>query len=170
VLNQLRNAFDRIDVIGNSFGAVSALWSLVQPGAPVEKIGTLFLLAGAQGVDTDPMQGIMRIWNPAFLSAPVIWEKIELDSPISINQTLREAYADIAARAANLPESITIKYMVVTADELLKVSDSEHFRDKIMKGRGEIILNQTDRAYPAHGLLAHDTPDLTSEKLMEYLQ
>lgn len=169
VLNALRDAFKRIDVIGNSFGAVSALCSLIKEGAPRDKIGTLLLLAGAQGVDSDPMQGIMRIWNPMFLATPAIWEKITLDSPISINGTMKQAYADIADKAASLPESIVIKYLVVTGDEILKVADTEHFRDKTMKGRGELVLDTIDRAYPTHGFMAHDTPDYPTEKLMELL-
>jgi|GEM_PF-1279738 len=169
VLNQLRDAFAHFDIIGNSFGAISAFWSLIQPGAPLAKVKNLLCLAGGQGVDSDPVNGIMRIWNPLFLSNPAIWDKVTLDTPLSICATLKAAYADIADKAADLPAHIAIKYMVVTADELLKVSDTEHFRDRVMKGRGELILNTTDRAYPAHGLLAHDTPDLPPEKLMELL-
>ncbi len=170
VLDALRDAFPRIDVIGNSFGAVSALWSLTRTGAPLDKIGALLLYAGAQGVDSDPIKGIMRIWNPIFLATPAIWEKITLDSPISIAATMKEAYGDIAAKAAMLPAHIRLRYLVVTADELLKVADSEHFRDSIMQGRGELHLDTLDRAYPSHGLLAHDTPDYPTEKLMELLQ
>lgn len=170
ILNALRDAFPRIDVIGNSFGAVSALWSLTREDAPLDKIRNLLFLAGAQGVDTDPMTGIMRIWNPAFLSAPVIWEKITLDTPLSINLSLKEAYGEIAQKAGALPDTIAITYIVVTADELLKVSDTEAFRTTVMGGRGTVVLDQLDRAYPAHGLLAHDTPDYPTEKLMEYLK
>ncbi len=170
VLDALRNAFARIDIIGNSFGAVAALWSLTQEDAPLDKIQSLLLYAGAQGVDTDPMQGIMRVWNPMFLAAPAIAERIEIDAPMTASMTMKDAYAHIAAKSGDLPAHINLKYLVVTADEILKVSDSEDFRDTVMKGRGEIILNTTCRAYPAHGLLAHDTPDYPTEKLMELLQ
>lgn len=170
VLNALRDAFARIDIIGNSFGAVSALWSLIQSDAPLAKIKTLLLYAGAQGVDSDPVNGIMRVWNPMFLAAPALAEKIEIDAPMSVNQTMKNAYADIAAKAGTLPAHIDIRYLVVTGDEILKVADSEHFRDQIMQDRGDIVLDTIDRAYPAHGLLAHDTPDYPTEKLMELLQ
>lgn len=170
VLDALRNAFARIDIIGNSFGAVAALWSLTQEDAPLDKIQSLLLYAGAQGVDTDPIQGIMRVWNPMFLAAPAIAERIEIDAPMTASMTMKDAYAHIAAKSGDLPAHINLKYLVVTGDEILKVSDSEDFRDTVMKGRGEIVLNTTCRAYPAHGLLAHDTPDYPTEKLMELLQ
>ena len=170
ILNALRDAFARIDIIGNSFGGVSALWSLIQSDAPLDKIQTLLFYAGAQGVDTDPVHGIMRVWNPAFLAHPALADKIDIDAPMSVNLTMKNAYEDIAAKAGDLPAHINIKYLVVTGDELLKVGDSEHFRDKVMKGRGEIILDTISRAYPAHGLLAHDTPDYPTDKLMELLQ
>lgn len=170
VLDALRDAFARIDIIGNSFGAVSALISLLREGAPVGKIGTLLFMAGAQGVDADPVNGIMRVWNPVFLATPAIWEKITLDTPLSISLTMKQAYADIEQKAAAaLPESMKIVYLVVTGDEILKVSDTEHFRDRVMKGRGELVLDTIDRAYPAHGFMAHDTPDYPTEKLMELL-
>lgn len=169
ILDQLRHAFKRIDVIGNSFGAVAALWSLIKPGAPIDKIRTLLLYAGAQGVDSDPVQGIMRIWNPMFLSAPVITDKITLDSPASVSAGLKQAYADIAAKAKSLPASITLKYLVVAQDELLKFSDTQAFKNDVMGGRGEIIVDDLDKAYPAQGLLAHDTPDYPSDMLMELL-
>lgn len=168
VLDKLRDAFTHIDIIGNSFGAVSAFWSLIQAGAPVDKIKNLVLLAGGQGVDSDPYTGIMRIWNPLFLSVPAIWERVSLDEPQSIFDTMKQAYDDIATHAGKLPHSMNIHYLVVENDELLRNSDTEHFKQHVMGGRGHIhILG--DNAYPTYGLLAHDTPDLTTEKLMEFL-
>lgn len=169
VLNALRDAFAHIDVIGNSFGAVSALWSLVQEGAPRDKIKTLLLYAGAQGVDDNPMTGIMRIWNPMFLAAPAIWEKVTLDEPLSICATMKDAYAMIAEKAPKLPQNIDLKYLVVKNDEILKMADTEAFRTKIMQGRGDIVVDETGCAHPAYGFLAHDTPDYPTEKLMELL-
>jgi hypothetical protein len=168
ILNALRDAFPRIDVIGNSFGAIAALWSLIQQDAPLEKIKTLLLMAGAQGLPDDPAGVLIRVWNLALLSAPVIWDKITLDPPLSIIATMKEAYGEIAAKAGALPQSIHLEYLVAAQDELLKLSDTEKFDDKIMGGRGDITIAD-DRAYPAHGLLAHDTPDYPTEELLKLL-
>jgi hypothetical protein len=169
VLDKLRDAFSHIDVIGNSFGAVSALWSLIQPSAPVDKIKTLMLYAGAQGVDSDPFTGIMRVWNPVYLSTPAIWEKVTLDEPMSINATMKQAYADIAEKAGHLPHGMEIQYVVVDNDEILNPADTEAFKHHVMGGRGHIHI-AGDRAYPAYGIMAHDTPDFPTEKLMELLK
>lgn len=170
VLDALRNAFARIDVIGNSFGAVSALWSLVQPGAPLDKVHTLLMLAGAQGVDNNPATGIMRIWNPIFLATPAIWEKITLDDPMSISNTMKAAYREIAEKAGKLPQSLNMVSLAVKHDEILKVADAQAFHDSVMQGRGRVVIDDIDRAYPAYGIMAHDTPDYPTEKLMEHFQ
>ncbi|NBX65652.1 MAG: hypothetical protein EBQ96_01485 [Proteobacteria bacterium] len=168
-LKKLEKNFSHIDVIGNSFGALSALQMVLDERAPVDNIKSLLLLAGAQGVDEDPFNGIMRLWTPVTLSLPVIWEKIELDNAVSICSVLKDTYAQIAARGRDMPKHINLSYLVVENDEILRLSDTEDFKHKIMGGRGHILLDKDSCAYPSFGLMAHDTPDLTTEKLMEIL-
>lgn len=168
VLQALAHRYARIDMIGNSFGAVSALWSLCQPQAPLDRVGTLLLYAGAQGVDDgNPVIGIMRVWHPMLLANPMIAERVSLDPPQAIHDTMQAAYAEIAAKAPYLPHSISVTSLVVAADEILKRSDAEAFH--ALLGRGQIVDDTLDRAYPTANLLAHDTPDYTTEKLMELL-
>ena len=49
-LRVLAAEYAHIDIIGNSFGALSSLWSLTRADAPLDNVRHLVLLAGAQGV------------------------------------------------------------------------------------------------------------------------
>ncbi|HEY8964241.1 MAG TPA: hypothetical protein VIN59_07255 [Alphaproteobacteria bacterium] len=166
-LQTLHVNYADIVVIGNSFGAVSALWSLTIGGAPTANIRTLLLMAGAQGLDNGPT-GIMSIWQPTALSNPFIASVVTLDSPQSIHDTLKNAYADIADKAASLPDHIVLKYLCVTADEILPRRFTDDFRAHL-NNRGEIIMDDIDQAHPECAMRAHDTPDYPTDKLLELL-
>lgn len=168
-LKALQPAFKQIDIYGNSFGAISMLWSLTRPDAYFDNIRTLACVAGAQGVDTDPISGAMRVWSPMHLMNPIFWEKITLDDPNSIHDTMKIAYAEIAARAPSFPAHVRLKYLVVMQDEILKLSDTQAFK-KVMGDRGDIVIDDIDRAYPAMGFIAHDMADYPTEKLLELYQ
>jgi pimeloyl-ACP methyl ester carboxylesterase len=168
-LGALTLHYDDILVIGNSFGAASMLWSVTRPNAPLDRVRSLICLAGAQGIADDPMTGIMRIWTPALLSTPLFWEKIALDPPAAISATMAKAYAELPALVKKLPERIAMKYLVVMADEILRPSDAEAFKAAI-GGRGEIVTDSIDRAYPSAGLLAHDMPDYPSDRILALLK
>lgn len=75
--------YESIHVIGNSFGALAALWSLTEEGAPVSKVKSLLLYAGAQGMD-DGEYGIMRIWKPEYLMVARITDKVTLNDPFDV--------------------------------------------------------------------------------------
>jgi hypothetical protein len=167
-LQNLHVNYADIKIIGNSFGAVSTLWSLTEGHAPLQHISTLLLYAGAQGIDNGPA-GIMSIWQPVHLANPFVTSVITLDSPQSIYDTLKKAYADIADKAASLPDHIAIKYLCVTADEILPRRFTDDFRAHI-GGRGDIVMDDIDRAHPECVMRAHDTPDYPTDKLLELLQ
>jgi hypothetical protein len=167
-LGALAPHFSRIDIIGNSFGAMAMLWSATRPGAALEKVQSLICLVGAQGTADDPVNGIMRVWTPLTLANPLFWEKIALDPPANIAQTMGRAYRELPPLVKNLPARIAFKYLVVAADEILRPSDTESFRAAI-GGRGEITLDSIDRAHPSCGLLAHDMPDYPSDKILALL-
>jgi len=167
-LQNLHVNYADITVIGNSFGAVAALWSLLVGGAPAQAIHRLILMAGAQGVDSGA-EGIMRIWNPVFLANSVIAQSISVDSPDSIVATMESAYADINHRAADLPAHIALTYLVVSNDELLSLKDTEAFKNDVMKGRGDIVIDDMETAYPIIGLTAHYMPNYPTNKLLELL-
>jgi pimeloyl-ACP methyl ester carboxylesterase len=164
-LKNLSTRYENVFVIGNSFGALSSLWSLTESAAPLAKIRHLILLAGAQGVDDGSENGIMRIWKPEYLTVPRITEKVTLNKPDDIVATLRECYQNLPGRVKNLPDSISLTYLVVEKDELLHLSDTEHFRAAI-NGRGSIIIDDIDQPHHEQGLLAHDTPDYPTENLL----
>jgi pimeloyl-ACP methyl ester carboxylesterase len=168
-LNAIASQYDDIKIIGNSFGAVAMLWSLTRANANIEKVKLALCYAGAQGTVTDPAKGVMRVWNPAFLSNPIFTEKLALDDPMAMSRTMYEAYAELPEKVKVLPAHIALKYLVVLADEILKPSDTDEFKTAI-GGRGEVILNDIDKPHPAYGLLAHDTPDYPTEKLLELLK
>lgn len=164
-LGVLHTAYDSIHVIGNSFGALSALWSMTQEGAELSKVKSLLLYAGAQGVDDGGEDGIMRVWQPEFLMASRITDKVALNDPFDIVARLGKVYRSLPERVKALPEQIAITYLVVDRDEILRISDTTAFQEAI-GGRGKIVIDKVDHAWPEHGLLAHDTPNYITEDLL----
>lgn len=168
-LNVLHTAFDTIHVIGNSFGALSALWSMTQEDAAISKVKSLLLYAGAQGVDDGTEDGIMRVWQPEFLMASRITEKVSLNDPFDVVSRLGKTYRSLPDRVKALPEAIALTYLVVDRDEILRVSDTKAFQAAI-GGRGKIVIDTEDHAWPEHGLLAHDTPNYKTEDLLALIR
>lgn len=168
-LQVLHTAYETIHVIGNSFGALSSLWSLTEQGASVSKVKSLLLYAGAQGVD-DGEYGIMRIWKPEYLMVARITDKVTLNDPFDVVKTLGDAYRVLPKRVNdNLPAQIDLKYLVVERDELLNLADTKAFQAAI-GGRGKIVIDTVDHGWPEHGLLAHDTPNYTTEDLLALIR
>ena len=168
-LKVLHNAYDSIHVIGNSFGALAALWSLTEKDAPISKVKSLLLYAGAQGVDDGSEDSIMRIWQPEFLMAARITDKVTLNDPFDVVACIHKAYLDMPERTKALPKSIGITYLVVERDEILRLNDTKKFNDAI-GGRGVIVIDSDDHAWPEHGLLAHDTPNYKTEDLLQLIR
>lgn len=168
-LKVLHAAYDTLHVIGNSFGALSALWSLSEKDAPVSKIKTLLLWAGAQGVDDGTENSIMRLWQPAFLMDARITDKVTLNDPFQLVETLREAYAALPERTKNLPEHIALTSLVIERDEILRLSDAQAFQAAI-GGRGKIVVNSEEKGFMEHALMAHDSPMLKTEDLLELIR
>lgn len=168
-LELLHTAYDSIHVIGNSFGALAALWSMTQEGAQLSKVKSLLLYAGAQGIDDGTEDGIMRVWQPEFLMASRITDKVALNDPFDIVARLGETYRSLPGRVKALPESIAITYLVVDRDEILRLSDTKAFQAAI-GGRGKIVIDTVDHGWPEHGLLAHDTPNYRTEDLLELIR
>jgi pimeloyl-ACP methyl ester carboxylesterase len=169
LLNALDPLFSHIHVIGNSFGALSALWSLTHESAAIGKVRSVLLYAGAQGVDDGSEDSIMRIWQPAFLMVPRLTDKVTLNDPFDVVATLKQVYGALPARAKNLPVDIAITYLVVERDEILRLADTEKFKAAI-GGRGKIVIDTVDHAWPLDGLLAHDTPNYKTEDLLELIR
>lgn len=168
VLQNLHVNYGDIRVIGNSFGAISALWSLTRREAPLQHVTKLVCYAGAQGLDNGP-SGAMSIWQPIYVDNPLFWTFITLDGAQAVHDTMKMAYADIADDAADLPQHIDIQYLVVKADEILPLKFTEDYKAHI-GGRGTIVIDDIDVAYPAYNMRAHDTPDYPTEKLLELLK
>lgn len=158
-LRVLAGEFTHIDIIGNSFGALSSLWSLTRADAPLAYVRRLILLAGAQGVHEDGgVTDIMRIWKPEFVSAPRITEKVTLNDPGEIVASIHAAYVALPPLVAALPPHIRMTALVVAKDELLTRADADKFNAAIGK-RCPVIVDEINQQYHQHGLLAHDMPD-----------
>lgn len=168
-LEVLHTAYDRIHVIGNSFGALAALWSMTQEGAQISKVKSLLLYAGAQGVDDGTEDGIMRVWQPEFLMASRITDKVALNDPFDVVARLGKTYRSLPERVKGLPAHIDITYLVVDRDEILRRSDTQAFQAAI-GGRGKMVIDTVDHAWPEHGLLAHDTPNYITEDLLALIR
>jgi hypothetical protein len=169
-LKAISRVYKKIIIIGNSFGALSALWSLTSDGADMAQVRHILLMAGAQGIaeEGSPFDA-MRIWKPEYLIVPRITDKVSLDPPQNIVATLKTLYRDLPERVKKLPESIRLTYLVVAKDELFNIEDSNRFRTAI-GGRGDVVIDTIDRAYPESLLLAHDMPDYPTENLLELLK
>ena len=156
---RLGGKYAQIDIIGNSFGALSSLWSLTRADAPLRKVRQMVLLAGAQGVHEDNGQtDIMRIWKPEFVAAARITEKVTLNDPQEIVATIHAAYAELPPKVKALPEHIRMTALVVAKDELLTRADADKFNEAI-GSRCRVVVDEINQPYHAHGLLAHDMPD-----------
>lgn len=169
-LKTLVNVYDNIYIFGNSFGALSSMWSLTAQNAPVDKIRHLVLVAGAQGVITDdPETDIMRIWKAEYMTVPRITDKVSLLSVEDDVLTLRNAYQQMPERMQNLPGSIKLSCITVSQDEILKIGDTERFKAAI-GGRGQIITDNLDKPYYDYNLMAHDMPDYPTERFLDLLK
>ncbi len=169
ILPLLDKAHKSIHVIGNSFGALSALLSLTESGAAIGKVQSILLYAGAQGVDDGTEDCIMRLWKPEFLMASRITDKVALNDPFDVVETLKRVYSVLPARVKALPESIAITSLVVDRDELLNIGDSKAFQAAI-GGRGKIVIDTVDHAWLEMGLLAHDTPNYRTDDLLKLIR
>ena len=168
---ELSERYDALYVIGNSFGALSALWSLTAEITAPGKLRSLLLLAGAQGT-TGKTSNIMRIWKPEYIAAPRITGKVSLNDPVAIEATMKKIYKELPARVVvRLPESVDLTFLVVAKDEIL-AGAGHHcgFFRKAIGGRGRIVMDETGQAWPEYGLLAHDTPDYKTEQLLALLE
>lgn len=170
VLNAIAGQYDSVHIIGNSFGALTSLWSLTAPGVPVDKVKTLILLAGAQGVDDGTDTCVMRIWKPEFMQMPRIADQIEvLDTPGAI-AALKNLYNTLPDRVAKgLPAHIALTYIVMEHDEILRPSDTDAFRAAI-GGRGDVILDKDERGFPAYLLGAHETPNFRTNNFLKLIR
>lgn len=169
-LKTLTNVYEDIYVLGNSFGALSSLWSLTSADAPLSKVRKLVLVAGAQGVlSADPESDIMRIWKAEYMAVPRITDKVSFLSVEDDIATLRQTYEVLAERTKALPSAIDLSYIVVSQDEILKPADTERFRDAI-GGRGTVIVDDLDKPYYDYNLMAHDMPDYPTENFLALLK
>lgn len=164
-LAELHEKYQSIDVIGNSFGALSSLWSLTMPGAAASKVKSLVLYAGAQGM----ADSIMRIWKPDYITVPRIADKVALEDAVQIVARLKTVYEELPKRVLEeLASHISLTYLVVERDELLTLTDTDLFRAAI-GGRGRVVMDTIDKPLPEHGLMAHDTPEYPTDKILELL-
>lgn len=171
VLNVMANMFEDIRVIGNSYGAISALWSLTDEGAPLEKVTALLLYAGAQAcVESVREQSVLRYWTDEARTMAHVTPKVEFDLSKPFASVLHDVYAKIPQRVKDrLPEHVRLTYLVVEKDEIIPRSDAENFKAAI-GGRGEIVISTVDHAWPEAGLIAHDTPNYRTEDLLALIR
>lgn len=170
VLKAMAKEFDDIRVIGNSYGAISALWSLTEDDAPVEKVTSLLLYAGAQApIDGVLEQSVMRYWTEEAPKLPHVVAKVEFDLTKPFASVLQDVHAQLPERVkAKLPEHVKLTYLVVEKDEIIPISDTDNFKAAI-GGRGDIVVDTVDHAWPEAGLMAHDTPNFRTTSLLELL-
>ncbi len=168
-LQELSESYPAIHVIGNSFGALSSLWSLTSGAVPLDSIKSILLKAGAQGIADESPGSIMRVWKPEYMTVPRITEKVTLNDPHAMAETFRTVYRELPERVRRvLPGSVPLTYLIAAKDEILRREDTEKFQAAI-GGRGRIVVDTENKAWPEHGFLAHDMPDYRTEDLLRLL-
>lgn len=169
VLKAIAGSYDDIRVIGNSYGAISSLWSLTEDGAPIEKVSSLLLYAGAQGLYSNN-DGIGRKWSDEVRGMAHVAPKVEFDMAKPFSSIFRTVYEQLPGRVKErLPERIPVTYLVVEKDEILSLADTQQFNDAI-GGRGRIVIDTVDHAWPEAFLMAHDTPNYRTQDLLTLIR
>ncbi|MCB9989132.1 MAG: hypothetical protein H6868_07355 [Rhodospirillales bacterium] len=169
LLSAIHDDYSSLYVIGNSFGALSSLKALSDSDKSFPHVKSLLLYAGAQGVNEGRADDIMRLWRPEFIAHPMVTQKVSLNDPVEIQKTLGDFYKGLPGRVKNgLSPDIKLSYLVVANDELLTLKDTEDFRAAI-GGRGDIVIDDVDHAWPDMGLIAHDTPNYKTDDLLALL-
>lgn len=163
------DAYADIRVIGNSYGALSSLWSITADPDAARNVKGLLLLAGAQGVWTDSDDSLSRLWRYEFIATPRITDRVEFRDLHAVIATLKQVYTELPDRVRNgLAADIRLTYLVVEQDEILHLSDTQAFRDAV-GGRGDIVIDSVDHPWPDAGLSAHDTPNYRTEDLLKLI-
>ena len=163
------DSYADIRVIGNSYGALSSLWSITEDPGAARNVKGLLLLAGAQGLWTESPESLSRIWKLEIIAAPRITDRVEFRDLDAVIATLRRAYTELPARVRKgLAADIRLTYLVVEQDEILRLSDTTDFRDAI-GGRGDIVIDRVDHPWPDAGLSAHDTPNYRTTDLLKLI-
>jgi pimeloyl-ACP methyl ester carboxylesterase len=167
VLQDIVNAYDDVKVIGNSYGAISALWSLTEDDVSCDKVSSLLLYAGAQATfECVQQQSVMRYWTEDAPTLPHVIQKIEFDTTQPFASVLHDVYKALPERVMEkLPAHVRLTYLVVEKDEIIPLSDTENFKAAI-GGRGEIVIDRVDHAWPEAGIMAHDTPNFRTSDLI----
>lgn len=169
VLKEISAKYDSIHVIGNSFGAISSMWSLTEENAPIGNVKSLLLYAGAQGLYTNN-DGIARKWSDETRGMAHVAPKVDFDMAKPFASVFRDVHEKLPNRVKErLPESIALTYLVVEKDEILKLIDTEQFNEAI-GGRGKIVIDTVDHAWPEAFLMAHDTPNYRTEDLLALIR
>ena len=169
LLSAMHDDYSSIYVIGNSFGALSSLKALSDPDKRFSNVKSLLLYAGAQGVNEGAPHNVTRLWQAAFIAHPAVTSKVSLNDPVEIQKTFADFYTDLPERVTGgLPEDIKLTYLIVAQDELLTLQDTDDFKHAI-GGRGEIVMDTVDHAWPDMMLLAHDTPNYKTDDLLALL-
>lgn len=171
VLKAISAQYDEIRVIGNSYGAISALWSLTDESAPIENVKSLLLYAGAQAtIETMAEKSVFRYWTDDAPNMVHVAQKIEFDMEKPFASVLHKVHKDLPDRVkTRLPERISITYLVVEKDEIIPLSDTENFKAAI-GGRGKIVVDTVDHAWPEAFLMAHDTPNYRTQDLLALIR
>jgi pimeloyl-ACP methyl ester carboxylesterase len=170
VLQNIASEYESIHLIGNSFGALSALWSLTEDGVPAANVKSLILFAGAQGVNDGSDTSVMRVWTAEFISLPHIADQIEVTDVPEMVATLSQLYKDLPQRVMDkLPGRIKLTYVVIEKDELLFPSDTMAFQAAI-GGRGTVTMDKDECGVPAYGISAHYTPNYKTRNFLDLIR
>lgn len=169
-LKAIADKYEAIHIIGNSFGALSSLWSLTSDGAPIDKVKSLVLLAGAQGINDGTDECVMRLWKPEFMAQPRYTEQFEVKDIPGAIVTIKKAYDELPKRVMEkLPAHVKLTYVVIEKDEILRLSDTLAFQ-KAIEGRGEIIIDKEEQGFPAYMIGAHYTPNYKTRDLLKVIR
>lgn len=174
VLETLGAEYTNITVIGHSFGAVAALYSLINLNNAshriLERINRCILLAPAVGLLREYDDDVMdTLWHPEFIASEIVTERVALNAPESILQDLRNAYVSLRDGAKQLPTGMKKIFVHVERDEYVRYQDVEEFANYIDPD-SIFMVDKFERRDPRHGLDAHDMPNFPQQSLLDLIE
>jgi len=173
VLRDIGASFSNIVVVGHSFGAVCALYSLARiaesSSSILERVRTCVCLAPAVGLLKEHGEDIMEtLWTPEFLNSSDVAEKVFLRDVEEARANLRAIYKDLPHQVSGLLRDVRKVFVHVERDEYLRHNDVEEF----MLSCGEnsqMFVDRFDRHDPRLKYDAHDMPNYPQQLLLDMI-
>lgn len=174
-VESLGAVFDEIVLAGHSFGGL-ALFSSIKKlidtrSEKLSKIKRIVSLAGATGRVRSEEDPILIQWGD-YLDTDWARERVDIGEPAENIKELYKAYNAIHGLGGTLPADIELIFVCPwgdTTDSTDEFITPQEALDMIVTlGRGNLIIDKSQKANPDTGALAHDMSKLTTEMFVQF--